>query len=526
MHSISIYGSHDASISIRIGADSYRVYELERLTGKRYYSLNKDPEYKSVLDTMYNYLKEWHGITQYDSVFWCECEDHILLYIMEKFQPHHMEKMQHHVGHAACALWQSPFDQALIISFDGGGLDNEGVSYFNLFIGDKKDNSFKKVGTLPLDICSAYTLMAWPLNDVKKNEMDSYLSWAGKIMGLVAYGNRIKSEALIINNESIIEEFYYGNIDLENLKVLFKKWGYSGEMNSITDFESQADIAYLSQKVFEKVFWNAIQPFIHKYHLPVCLTGGGALNVLNNQALHDRGIKLFIPCNPNDCGLSLGFMLSRYQPHNGKMDQVTYSGFPLLQGDTTKFMHPNGEGKIIGLVQGDSEVGPRALGNRSLLAYPLPGIKEKLNTIKDREWYRPVSPVCRWEDFESYYGGPESEFMSFSQLGNFTYNDKHGTVAGRYINAAIKNTLHVDDTARLQTVKKEQNPLLHDLLSEINNLTGIGVLINTSFNIQGKPILTTYQNALQALMDSEIDGVYFADEGYLYYKMNRTIFKY
>lgn len=545
--SIAIYGSHDASVSVRISSDEYKVYELERITGKRYYSLSRDTEYKSVLDMIHNFLETEHGITEYDSIFYCECDKHILNYIAKKFSPAHVEKMQHHFGHAACGLWQSDFDEALIISFDGGGWDIDGITYFNIFLGDKKTNSFKKIGSLPLDICSAYTMVAYPLASIEKKDIESYLAWAGKIMGLAGHGQvqeRFKDA---------MRAFYYGNIDMAALTKLYSaiKPACSKPLtvNCIDGFSLEADIAATSQSVFEEIFFSAIQPYIHRYDLPIIITGGGALNVINNQSIYNKlgDRKLFIPCNPNDCGLALGFMLLRYPPDTGKLSPITYSGFPILDKDDLlivkkSFKEVDGlkeiipahalipfdgeinegtqcsikdlaellvDGQIIGIIQGGSEVGPRALGNRSILAYPQGDVKEKINSkIKFREWYRPLSPVCRWEDADKYFHGPtDSKYMTYSQKVKTFLN---------------KSIVHADDSARLQTVTQEQHPMIHELLSEVNALTGCGILINTSFNSKGKPILTTIKEALQVLKDTELDGVWVRTddhrEGYLFIK--------
>ena len=92
---LSIYGSHDSNISVRTGPDEYRVYELERITGKRYYSLNADPNKYQVLQRMFNYIKEWHGIYSYDIVYYSECEAHTLEAIMNIFSPDSLQQMRH-----------------------------------------------------------------------------------------------------------------------------------------------------------------------------------------------------------------------------------------------------------------------------------------------------------------------------------------------------------------------------------------------------------------------------------------------
>lgn len=518
-HSIAIYGSHDANVCVRTGPNEYRIYELERLTGKRYYSLSNDPDKTNVLRKMRDFLRSEHGIKEYDCIYWEGCTDETIDAIRKIFNPQFLQKCNHHEGHARGALWQSPFIYSLIISFDGGGMDNEEVSFFNIYKGSKPTNSIEKLATIPLDICSAYTMIAWPLAAIRKTGMDSYLSWAGKIMGLVAYGT-VKSEWI-----DKFEKFYKGKINHGTLIDLFRSIHLNEGMNQVTDFQCQADIAATSQYVFEKIFIDTVEPFLKDEETGnLIITGGGALNVLLNQTLcrcldapcviGDKNKDLFIPINPNDCGLSLGFLLKDLPPDSGKMDPITYNGFPLLdampEGGTECSLEELAalltSGHIIGFVQGNSEVGPRALGNRSLLAHPaFDGMKDRLNEIKDRETFRPVSPVCRLEDADTYFGPPfESQFMSYSQ-----FISSYGCMY-------IDECAHVDGTARLQTVTREQNETLYELLTRIDMLGEAPVLINTSFNVKGKPILTTHAEALQCLRETDIYGVWI--NGYLFTK--------
>lgn len=514
-NSIAIYGSHDSNIAVRVGADDYRSYELERITGIRNYSLYTDPGRRDVLLKMKVFLKDQHGIEEYDSIFFSECEGGDLFNdIVDIFDPAHMEKMQHHFGHAACALWQSDFQEALIISFDSGGRDSEGVTYFNVFIGNKKDNSFTKLASLPLDICGAYTSLAYPLAVIKKTGYDSYLSWAGKMMGLVAYANPRE------NWISAFEKFYYGEINKYTRDRLFDSIGYNSGMNSEESFYGSAMVAATSQKVFEDLFFRAVEPFIQKYNLPVCVTGGGALNVILNQSLHDRlkadKREMFVPCNPNDSGLALGFMLLRYPPDSGKMKEVMYNGFPMLDKIDWGFVEDNLKfqdfslaelarylvsGKVIGFIQGDSEVGPRALGNRSILCYPdKKNIKDRVNKeIKFREDFRPFAPLIKEYDVDTFFPGePKSKYMSYSQRASSLFAYRFPAV------------VHDDNTARLQTVTFQSNRVIFDLLTEVFSVTGkTPALMNTSFNSKGKPILTTFKEAFDVLLNTGLDAVYY-----------------
>ena len=156
------------------------------------------------------------------------------------------------------------------------------------------------------------------------------------------------------------------------------------------------------------------------------------------------------------------------------------------------------DGKIIGVVRGNSEHGPRALGNRSILCYPIYSeMKDILNKkVKNREWYRPFAPVVRLEDVDKYFDfSGESRWMSFCPTVKKEYSE------------LLTSITHVDGTARIQTVTREQNEWLYNLLTKLSEKTGIGVLLNTSFNVDGKPILSKYSDAIHVFETTQMDGL-------------------
>jgi carbamoyltransferase len=155
-------------------------------------------------------------------------------------------------------------------------------------------------------------------------------------------------------------------------------------------------------------------------------------------------------------------------------------------------------GKIVGVVRGNSEHGPRALGNRSIICNPaISDMKDILNEkVKHREWYRPFAPVVRLEDVSEYFEWDrESRWMSFCPKVKEEWREKLPAIT------------HIDNTARVQTVTREQNEWLYDLLTNFKEKTGIGVLLNTSFNVNGKPILSTYKDAFHIYDTTDIDGL-------------------
>jgi len=271
------------------------------------------------------------------------------------------------------------------------------------------------------------------------------------------------------------------------------------------------DVAKTSQVAFENIFIENTKNFVNQFpKLPLIVVGGCALNIiLNTRLIKEYNREIFVPPNPNDCGIASGLMLNYLKPN--KSVDLTYSGIHPLDEDllmsyvedswmkpleTEVLLDDLISGKIIGVVRGGSEHGPRALGNRSILCYPIfPDMKDILNQkVKNREWYRPFAPVVRLEDVSKYFNfSGESRWMSFCPEVKEEWKDKLSAIT------------HIDGTARVQTVTRQQNEWLYDLLTELDKKTGIGVLLNTSFNVNGKPILSKYSDAINVFQSTRMD---------------------
>jgi len=161
-------------------------------------------------------------------------------------------------------------------------------------------------------------------------------------------------------------------------------------------------------------------------------------------------------------------------------------------------------GKIIGVCRGNSETGPRALGNRSILADPRSHqAKDMLNSkVKFREWYRPFAPICKEESAHTFFETSRNasyRYMSFSPPVRKEYQE------------VLPAVTHIDGSSRLQTISAAQNQFIYDILNEFEKLTEVPILVNTSFNTKGKAILTRYLTALQVLDSTELDGVVLED---------------
>jgi carbamoyltransferase len=519
---ISAYGSHNAAISMYYKGE-YTVVEVERwLNSKNIGLVNYMPcsMPQIVFDEITEYLLNKAGKSEVDVYITGYIQN-----ITPKFKINKHISVDHHLSHASAAFYQSPFNKSLIISFDGGG---DG-SYFNFYLGDRQ-KGIKLIKSLPNDLGFPYMLLADYLDDIKRDALTiGNLVYAGKLMGLCSYGN-VKEEWMpafkdyykkfVYNGDS-----YIGGLELRNNAIteLFTNIGiFDGFDFETTRFSGQLswDIAATTQKAFEEVFLELSGEYLEEYKdLPLCISGGCGLNVLlNARLLEMKGGDLFVPPNTNDCGISAGALLWYIAP-SSQVD-LTYAGLPILDEkefssyvqDTSKYtVYENvtikelaefiSNSNIVGLIQGNSEHGSRALGNRSIICNPVGDMKDVLNhKVKHREWYRPFAPIVRLEDANKYF-----EFDYETESRHMTYV---ANVRDEY-RELLPAITHTDGTARLQTVTRMQNPLIYDLITELEPLVGHGVILNTSFNVNGKPILTRLSDAFKILDESELDAIYY-----------------
>jgi len=514
MANIAFYGSHNSSIVVEENGEILTVIELERFLSRKnagYSQYLVSYSRRFLIKYVLDYIKEKYGISEFDTCY------HLNTDTIEGKQKVHYEKLipakiykdcLHHLSHAACGFYQTDYKEALIISFDGGGNDG----FFNIYHAENR-NEIKLIKKHHIDLGFPYMSFGDYLNDIRKEPALNIgnLVYSGKIMGLCSYGN--------LNEEWLphFEDYYRkkpdGNNYLKFLKELGNNIGIVFDDKNRLQGQTAWDVAKTSQIAFENVFMELANPHLKEYeNIPLVLVGGCALNILLNTKLKqelDRDI--FVPPNPNDCGIATGMMLNHIKPENAV--DITYAGIDMLDKHTLMtYVEDNrvpevsietlakdlSSGKIVGVVRGNSEHGPRALGNRSILCNPAyPDMKDILNNkVKNREWYRPFAPVCKLEDVSKYFNFEgESRWMSFCPTVKEEYRDK------------LVSITHVDGTARVQTVTKEQNPWLYNLLTEFEKHSGIGVLLNTSFNVNGKPILSRYTDAFKVYDNTKLDAL-------------------
>lgn len=518
MNNIAIHGQHNGGIAFK-SKNGYRILEFERFLNKKnyglfYYSKNKSFVLKQALD----FAEKEMGLTKnFDT---CLFQNIDIDFIKNNIKANSYSESYHHKSHAASTFYQSNFDKSLVISFDGGGNDG----FFKVYFACKK-NGIQEIFSKDIDFGWCYQIFGHFCDEIKQEEDSNHgnLVYSGKLMGLCGYG-KIREEWLDSFNSFFLNfdaykswnDFKYLNYSLNFLNECFKNTGLKFDPKNRFKNETSFDLAATLQFAFEQNFIKIIFPFLGIYeNLPLCLSGGCALNViLNTKLKKDFNREVFVAPNSSDSGLALGMLLDFEKP-NFQVN-ATYIGAPpidkyalseLLESknffeySTLKAADILSQGKIIGTMIGNSEHGPRALGNRSILCDPsIRNIKNILNQkIKKREWFRPFAPIVRLEDVEEYFEfSGESRYMGFNAKIKEKWKYK------------LEGVTHIDETARIQTITRDQNYKIYDLLTEFKNKTGLGVLLNTSLNINGKPLINSYKDCI-LMLDSGLDYIYTDD---------------
>ena len=524
MKTISIYGGHDANLTF---ADSvsgkYHVIELERITKERFYKLQTQP----VEDIIYmlKYCQQiaekfWGFKNDYDCLI--SGVDGFIDYriLGQAFNFKTINQHDHHHSHAASTFYQSGFEESIVISYDGGGNDG----FFNVYIAD--ESGIKLIDKIDCDFGGCYLLLASCIKEITLSSR-SQLALAGKLMGLCAYGSVMQDKVKPMS-EFYIDRNYkkLSNSTGLNLNNVDRPWGDGSQTgpfeNAIFESQSAYDFAATAQMAYEDKFIEIFENYLERYpnFKNVCITGGGGLNVLLNQRIKNNyDINLFVAPNPNDCGLSLGQTFLCQKPNTNKVN-ITYNGLPILdinrknellserktkELDLDYVCNLLKQGKIIGVCMNDSEVGPRALGNRSIICDPShKDMKDILNSkVKFREWFRPFAPFCLKSDADKYFISKDFEdfeFMGFAPIVKEEFRHK------------IPSITHVDGSARLQTVSESSHNFFFNLLNKFSNYSDVNVLLNTSFNIKGNPILSTIEDALFVLDNTELDCLIIEDK--------------
>ena len=432
---------------------------------------------------------------------------------------------EHHMSHAAHTFFTSPFDEAAILTVDGVG------EWSTTTFGTGKNTDVKLINDIrwPHSVGLFYSAFTYFLG-FKVNEGEY------KLMGLSSYGepkyyDKIMSELIDVKNDGSI------HLNMKYFAFTYDKYMTNQNFSDVFGIPPRKhdekveqihfDIGASAQLVLEDILLKMVNHVYNKTKMKnLCLGGGVALNGVANYRILKEGPfeNLHIPPSPGDAGSAVGCAQYLYHCHaknkrvvEESAERITdniYVGPEYSNDEIKSFLEKNkisydflereqllknsakliSEGNIVGWYQGKMEWGPRALGNRSILADPRDEkMKDVLNEkIKHRESFRPFAPSIL-EDYVSEYFDMDrpSPYMLF--VAKVKKPDK------------IPAVTHIDGTGRLQSVSKEVNPLYYDLINEFYKLTDIPVIINTSMNVMGEPIVNTPEHAYNMILKTDMD---------------------
>ena len=404
--------------------------------------------------------------------------DELLKVISEHYFPEPDTFTSHHVSHCAGAFYTRPWkdrDSTVMVSIDGVGEHQTTVildSNFNLVYEQ----------TYPKSVGLVYTT-ATKLLGLRPLE-DEYV-----VMGLSSYG--VPNEQLFYDLKDWYQEQPDVNADIAMGNVI------NAERTSLSEIErsrmweimekringgmEHRDFAMTVQKFAEWAIME-IMTKARQYGNKLVYSGGCAQNVVINSRLPELFDDVHIAVSPTDAGSSLGCAAHAWSQATGK-DQLVWT--PYLGYNIERDINPTEvvdhllDKKVCGLANGRAEFGPRALGNRSLIADVRYDVKDTVNTIKRRQKYRPFAPAILEEYAEEYFDGPMNEYMQYTSTAKHDY----------------KSVTHVDGTARVQVVKKDCQSVFRKVIEEYYERTGVPMLLNTSLNIRGRPMVNNEHDA-------------------------------
>jgi len=440
--------------------------------------------------------------------------------------PYRWHFVNHHACHQASAFLASPYDRCAVMTLDGRG--EHATTTYGRYRGDR----YEPLGEvrMPHSLGMLYEQVTSYLGFLHSS--DEY-----KVMALAALGTPRYRDALAARVHVGDEGRYTVEpIDLEAIAGPRRRAGGALAEEHLDLAASLQDV--LESTVLKLSVW--LREASGERH--VAMAGGVALNCVMNARLRDSGIFEGVWVQPaaGDAGTALGAALwvdgrQRRASASGEAGDVTAEGStfaPRRWQMAHAYLGPGfsdeeierqlrwaklpfervpdvvdagaqllADNRMIGWFEGRMEFGPRALGARSILASPIdPAMQARLNELKDREDFRPVAPAIPREDLRSWFlpadaNGGDSPFMLFI----------YGVAPGQA--ARIPSACHTDRTARVQTVDRDTNPRFHALLRAFGRRTGVPVLVNTSFNVRGQPIVCTPRDAIEAFYTTPLDAL-------------------
>lgn len=513
-YTVSIHTKHDANMTISSDDRIIEYIEFEKIVGKRYFSFSKNENFEDEFQNyIFPFLKEFEN--EIVKINFCWLSDFQQEVFVKAFPNIEVEEKKHHISHAySLYAFSKSHPKDLIISFDGGGDDED---FFKMF--HWKNYQIELLKVIKLNLGTPYRVLGMYSDEIKSTptfEFETNLHLPGKIMGLAPLGYVEPKYIQPIRNYYL--NFGKATIE-ETLKSLLDKLKINYNANLKVDKQIARNILQTSQKVFEDLFFENVSEIFNDRYNRILLVGGCSLNIKLNTEVYTRTQKeVFVSPVSGDCGISLGASLSdmdlnKFEPFKNAFiglkcsDDITpyIEKYNPKKVGTKLLAEELAKGKIIATIVDRIEAGARSLGNRSLLANPLhKGMKDKLNKIKEREFFRPIAPIVTDIMQDVYFEKvPASKYMSFSP--NIKPEFK----------TSLSEIVHYDETCRIQTATKEDG-FIYGLINNFGKLTGTEILINTSFNVKGKPIINNLADAFDLLENADIDFLYV--NGFLFKK--------
>lgn len=431
--------------------------------------------------------------------------------------------VNHHLTHAASAFYPSRYDDALVISLDNYGGHLSGAVYVGDNQGLEEVESFKRFNSLGRFFGDITEFLGFQRSNGE-----------GKVMGLAPYGQENKQIQNVLegyvsmrSNRYNVEEITYRK-PKDAIKKLEEDLGIERRYWKDEITQSHKDVAFHTQQLLEEIVTQLISYHIQQVRTDnVCLAGGIALNCkMNKQIRGIGGVKnLFVQPAANDAGGSIGaavelsansgteisaidhmYLGSSYENKDIKavLEHLNLS-YSVTESAPKKAAKMLEGGALVGWFQGSMEGGPRALGNRSILADPRStDSRDEVNKyVKHREEWRPFAPSILQEDAEKLLIG------DMSDAAYYMIDTYETTATGK---DEIPAVLHpADHTTRPQIVTEDRNKRYYDLLQGFKNLTGIGAVLNTSFNDSGEPIVRTPREAIRDFYSMGLDALIMED---------------
>lgn len=542
MRILGISAAHDASVCVLTDGVIERFYKEERLTKKK---RDKTP-YKSLVTVYEEFGQTIDKVvistpTTNDFVDFGVCCKK-LFGVEPEFVCQH-----HHLQHASLAFYHSGFDRCLtfVIDRNGSNVGNyfrESETVFHCEYPHNITEVYKTFWRIDADDQELFELLEatkrdFPhcefICDSKFNITKVYESATtlisehplenGKTMGLSAYGKDMPFYNLF--EDSIPKDKYFTHLikdhHPEMPMAVFKEYDHkTSDGVKESNYQFYADYAFQVQKQTQEAVGDLIEKYSEKFDLKnICITGGYGLNVVANSYYKKRfpEYNFFYEPLADDTGNSIGCALLAYYKEINSFKKISipdtfFHGKPHKVPENYNHCEEDFiidailSGKSVAVYRGFAESGPRSLGNRSILFdCRNKDTKDIVNRIKKREWYRPFAAICLEEDAHVLFdmiGVQKSEYMTMS----FDIKDEY-----RELYSGI---VHVDGSCRIQTIDETHH--LFSLLSKVKDKTGFGILLNTSFNLAGEPLVESIEDAEKVLSNSDLDMIWFPETSQYY----------